>query len=179
MNKRLNLNNSDCIISLTEEKQGFNQYHISLSKLFFLRHFQIDTFVNTIRKSIKMKPFSISLSGSYLFTNEDKSRSFCSILVQKGFNNIVQLIKQIDSIMEKYKKEVYYSPPIPHCTIGSCVGDLSEQAIENNIYGNEYIEVDDYDSDDENLIEEMIDCLHVSIGNQDYKIPLSFYVFSK
>ena len=31
--------------SLTEEKQGFNKYHISLTKLFFLRDFQISPFV--------------------------------------------------------------------------------------------------------------------------------------
>ena len=73
MNERFQLETSNCIIPLINEKTGFNQYHISLSKLFFLRHFQIDSFVNSLRQSLKMKPFSISLSGSKLFTNVDKS----------------------------------------------------------------------------------------------------------
>lgn len=174
MNERLHLTEEHGLQPLTTEKEGFNQFHISLSKLFFLRHFQIDSFVNSLRQSIKVKPFTISLSGSQLFTNEDKSRSFCSILVQKGFHSIIQLIKQIDSILTKFKKEVYYNPPVPHCTVGSCIGDLSEQAKEEELYGNEYKESDEYDSDDENLIEFTVDSIHVSIGNQDYEISLSY-----
>ena len=172
MNKTFQLDDKNKIQALTVEKNGCRVFHISLSKLFFLRHFQIDSFVNSLRQSIKMKPFAITLSGSQLFTNEDHSRSFCSILVQKGFNNVVQLIKQIDAFLVKYKKECYYSPPIPHCTIGSSVGDLSEKARQKHIYGNEYIEEDDYDSDDENLIDLFVDRIHVCIGNQDFEIPL-------
>lgn len=172
MNDLLNLDDIQQIQPLTKETQGFNKYHISLSKLFFLRHFQIDSFVKAIRQTVKMKPFSVSLSGSQLFTNEDKSRSFCSILVQKGFNQVIQLIKQIDTVLEKYKKDVYYSPAVPHCTVGSCVGDHSELARKESIYGNDYVEVDEYDSDDENMIELSVESIHVSIGNQDFEIPL-------
>lgn len=176
MNGMLNLDGIQQLKPLTKETQGFNKYHISLSKLFFLRQFQIDSFVKSIRQTVKMKPFSISLSGSQLFTNEDKSRSFCSILVQKGFNQVIQLIKQIDTVLKKYKKDVYYSPPVPHCTIGSCVGDHSELARKKSLYGNDYVEVDEYDSDDENMIDLFVKSIHVSIGNQDFEITLNYHV---
>ena len=32
--------------------------------------------------------------------------------------------------------------------------------------------LDDYDSDDENLIDLFVDRIHVCIGNQDFEIPL-------
>lgn len=157
---------------LVNEKQGFNKYHVSLTKLFFLRDFQISPFVQSVRAAVKASPFQITLSSSYVFTNEDKSRSFCSVLVQKGFNSVVKIIRQLDSVLEKYKKEIYYSPPIPHCTIGSCVGDLSEKAKELGFYGNDVVEVDDYDSDDEDCIELDVNEIFLSIGNQTYTIQL-------
>ena len=72
----------------------------------------------------------------------------------------------------KYTKEIYYYPPIPHCTIGSCVGDLSEKAKELGFYGNDVVEVDDYDSDDEDCIELDVNEIFLSIGNQTYTIQL-------
>ena len=57
-------------------------------------------------------------------------------------------------------------PPIPHCTIGSYVGDLSTEAKEKGIYGNTYVESEEYDSDDDNRIEECVDTVYLSIGNR-------------
>ena len=114
----------------------------------------------------------MSLSQPQIFTNEDKSRSFCSILVQRGFNSVVQLIHQLDVVLQKYQKQVYYDPPVPHCTIGSCLGDCSHKAKELGIYGNEYQEVDEFDSDDEDTIEEYVNSIHLLIGNRHFSISL-------
>lgn len=158
--------------SLTEEKQGFNKYHISLTKLFFLRDFQISPFVSSVRNAVRASPFQVTLSSPHVFTNEDKTRSFCSVLVQRGFNSVVKIIRQLDAVLEKYKKDTYYSPPIPHCTIGSCVGDKSEKAKELGIYGNDVEEEDEYDSDDEDCIEFEVDAFYLCIGNQTHTISL-------
>ena len=157
---------------LNEEEHGFKQCHVSLTKLFFLREFQIDPFVRDVKKSIRAKPFGMSLSQPQIFTNEDKSRSFCSVLVQRGFSSVVQLIHQLDEVLQKYQKQVYYDPPVPHCTIGSCLGDYSTKAKELGIYGNEYREVDEFDSDDEDTIEECVNCIHLLIGNRHFSISL-------
>lgn len=158
---------------ITEESHGFNKCHVSLTKLFFLREFQIDPFVREVRRAIKAKPFGITLSQPQIFTNDDRSRSFCSILVQRGFNSVVQIIHQLDEVLRKYQKDVYYDPPVPHCTVGSCLGDYSKQAKEKGMYGNEYQEIDEYDSDDEDMIEEDVTTIHLSIGNRHFTISLA------
>lgn len=170
----MNLSGDKCFIPLYEEKQGFNKIHVSLTKLFFLRDFQIDPFVRDIRNRLKSPAFSMTLSQPQVFTNEDKTRSFCSILVQKGYNSVVQLIHQFDEVLINYKKEKYYDPPVPHCTIGSYVGDLSTEAKEKGIYGNTYVESEEYDSDDDNRIEECVDTVYLSIGNRLFTVNLHY-----
>ena len=169
LNSDLGLASSDGFTVLTREKQGFSQFHVSLTKLFFLRDFQIRPFVQSVRKAIRMKPFVMSLSSPQVFTNEDKTRSFCSLLVQHGYSQIVQIIHMLDSVLGSYKKDPYYNPPVPHCTIGSRVGDLSNEAKQRKIYGNEYVEVD-YDEEDEGAIREKVQCIYLSIGNQTHEI---------
>ena len=170
MNETLGLHGENRLVALTEEKKGCNVYHVSLTKLFFLREFQIEPFVRDVRKAIRAPSFLMTLSDPQVFTNEDKSRSFCGIPVQGGLGIVLQLIRQFDEVLTSYHKEVYYDPPIPHGTIGSCVCDLSSLAKKHGLYGNEYKEEEEV-TDME--VEVSVDSVFLSIGNKTYRIPLN------
>lgn len=157
------------------ETQGFNRFHVSLTRLFFLRGFQIESFVNSVRQAVTVPTFYISASQTRIFTNEDKSRSFCSLLIQRGFNKVVDIIHQLDEVLVKYKKEKFYDPPVPHCTVGSVVGDLSEEAKKFGIFGNE-TEEEDEDEIEEEAIEQKVGSIILSIGNQSHIIHLKSIV---
>lgn len=170
VNETLGLREANRFVPLTAEKKGCNICHVSLTKLFFLREFQIEPFVRDVRKAIRAPPFLMTLSDPQVFTNEDKSRSFCGVPVQGGLGLVLQLIRQFDEVLTSYHKEVYYNPPIPHGTIGSCVCDLSSLAKEHGLYGNEY-KGDEETTDTE--VEVSVDSVFLSIGNKIYRIPLN------
>lgn len=160
---------------MSSETQGFNRFHVSLTRLFFLRGFQIESFVNSVRQAVTTPAFYISASQTRIFTNEDKSRSFCSLLIQRGFNKVVDIIHQLDEVLVKYKKEKFYDPPVPHCTVGSVVGDLSEEAKKLGIFGNETEEEDEEEIEEE-AIEQKVCSIILSIGNQNHIINLKWIV---
>ena len=171
LNKQLNLKVPNQFRPLPSETQGFNHFHVSLTRLFFLRSFQIEPFIRNVRQAMTVPSFYLSASQVHIFTNEDKSRSFCSLLIQRGFNKVIDLIHQLDEVLVKYKKEKFYDPPVPHCTVGSVVGDLSNTARELGIFGNE-TEEDDEEEIDEHALEQYVCSIVLSIGNQTHIVRL-------
>lgn len=169
MNETLGLEGENRFVSLKEEKKGCNIFHVSLTKLFFLREFQIEPFVRDVRKAVRAPSFLMTLSDPQVFTNEDMSRSFCGVPVQGGLGIVLQLIRQFDEVLTSYHKEVYYDPAIPHGTIGSCVSDLSFLAKKYSVYGNEY-KGGEETTDTE--VEVSVDSVFLSIGNKTFRIPL-------
>ncbi|CAM0141751.1 unnamed protein product [Umbelopsis sp. WA50703] len=63
--------------------------HVSLSKCLYLKEFQFDTFKGQITKGLtSVKPFSLAFAAVAPLTNEVGTRSFCSLEVGYGYNEV-------------------------------------------------------------------------------------------
>ncbi len=86
--------------------------HISLSKLFMLKYHQIDSFVETLNKTIKVSKissFSLELYPEYKeLVNESKNRLFLSIPIEDRGKQLLKLVERIDETMKKYHLPTYY-----------------------------------------------------------------------
>ncbi|KAI9283923.1 U6 snRNA phosphodiesterase Usb1 [Umbelopsis sp. AD052] len=92
--------------------------HISLSKCLYLKEFQHDTFVAQIKKGIKLiKPFSLSFAAITSLTNEVNTRSFCSLEVGYGYNELEKCMAVIDTVAERHRQPKFYQPPRFHASI--------------------------------------------------------------
>jgi hypothetical protein len=52
--------------------------------------------------------FELSFSSFKIFQNDDKTRSFFSLVVDRGSENVCQVIQKVDEVFSQYKLPVYY-----------------------------------------------------------------------
>ncbi|KAK8808590.1 hypothetical protein WA158_008491 [Blastocystis sp. Blastoise] len=117
---------------LTDEKTGNTSIHVSLSKAFVLKKYQISSFYEALKNELKYyKKFKYSLKPFRFFLNDTHTRSFGSLLVKDGYYYIKRIISSIDSVMKRYNKAIYYSPAIPHATICSVAIDIEQHLKES------------------------------------------------
>jgi len=97
-----------------------DQFHISLSRTFPMRHHQIQLFIEMVEKKFQeLNParFSASLGSFSYFHNDEKTRCFLSINVTEGKNEMVALIRIIDSVLREFGFPVFYLDAQPHVSI--------------------------------------------------------------
>jgi len=103
---------------------GDDEYHISLSRTFPMRHHYIKPFIALLEKNLLGLPgFMIDLSEYQYFTNDDKTRSFMSMRVANAKDHVCSIISRIDNVLADFGFPVYYKNPFPHLTIGWGLGD--------------------------------------------------------
>ncbi|KAH8554292.1 hypothetical protein BGW37DRAFT_518026 [Umbelopsis sp. PMI_123] len=108
-----------------------DKFHISLSKCLYLKEFQFDTFKSQIRNGIKsIKPFAFSFAAIAPLTNEVNTRSFCSLEVGYGYNEMEKCMAVIDRIAERHRQPKFYQPPRFHASIA---WSLNREPIEKAI----------------------------------------------
>lgn len=102
-------------------EKGFTQeesVHVSLSRPFALRYHQIQPLVAEITKRLTTtRKFEVCMPECILLGNDDKSRIFASLRVDKGRSAIVSLIKQVDEGISLFGLTPYYKDPIPHASV--------------------------------------------------------------
>lgn len=103
-------------------EKGFTQeesVHISLSRPFALRYHQIQPLVTEVTKRFtSTRKFEVCMPECILLGNDDKSRMFASLRVDKGKSTITSLIKQVDEAISLFGLTPYYEDPIPHASVG-------------------------------------------------------------
>lgn len=86
-------------VDLTGDKENILKYcpglelieeqHISLSKTVYLREHQLQPFVLAIKNLLSdTKPFTLSFAQIAQLTNEEKTRSFVTLEVGAGYNEV-------------------------------------------------------------------------------------------
>jgi len=101
-----------------------DEYHISLSRTFPMRHHFIKPFIALLEKNLSGLPgFMVDLNEYQYFTNDDKTRSFFSLRVVNAKDHVCNIISLIDNALAEFDFPVYYKNPYPHLTIGWGPGD--------------------------------------------------------
>ena len=106
--------------------------HLSLSRTVVLRFHQIQPFTSALTSSLSSvlplpAPLLLSLASLRFYTNDQRTRSFCSLAVQGGEASVLQLIRRVDGVMREFGLEVYYERPSLHVTCGWRTGDVFAQ----------------------------------------------------
>ncbi|KAG1468247.1 hypothetical protein G6F56_003949 [Rhizopus delemar] len=89
-------------VNLEAEKPGLlknldgleeiDEQHISLSRAIFFKEHQLEPFARNIRQSISsIKRFNFSFAQSSCLTNDEKTRSFLTLEIGQGYNEVIRL----------------------------------------------------------------------------------------
>ncbi|KAI9365215.1 U6 snRNA phosphodiesterase Usb1 [Pilaira anomala] len=115
-------------VDLTDDKPKLLKYcmglepieeqHVSLSRTVYLKQNQLKDFVKSIRDAIgNKKAFKVSFAQVACLTNDEKTRSFLTLEVGNGYNELFAFLKQVDKVMEKFKQPKFYDPPRFHTSL--------------------------------------------------------------
>ena len=109
--------------------------HISLSKVFYLQSAVLNSFERELRERLRFQhQFSIVLDSESIddgkvnvevLVNDERSRTFFSLPVVMGCENIKRLISCADEVLRKYQLAPYYESPKFHVSFASMLGDVS------------------------------------------------------
>ncbi|KAI7898175.1 U6 snRNA phosphodiesterase Usb1 [Cokeromyces recurvatus] len=131
---KVNLSNSEIIKKISaylnnQVELMKEEFHISLSRPIYFRKYQLDSFTSDIRNAVKdIESFNISFAQLACLTNEEKTRSFLTLEIGNGYNELLHCMKSIDTILTQYRKPVFYNPPRFHTSIA---WSLSEKVIQS------------------------------------------------
>lgn len=114
------LSNILIIVRDIEEKfkdiKAVESPHVSLSKLFILKHHWIDNFHKILSTNVSFESFIIELSPQIVFLcNDDKSRHFACLLIEESCKDTLKsLVNQIDKSLKEFQLPSYYKDSIFH-----------------------------------------------------------------
>ncbi|ETO05075.1 hypothetical protein RFI_32320 [Reticulomyxa filosa] len=160
---------SQTIHFLLDEPMDDNLLHISVSRSQPIRTHQINTFIDTFIKFVvdvlqKQKILTtlqqIELSGLKIFSNDEKTRHFASILVrEKDKLKIVEIIELVNQVMEKFQLQTYYQDAMPHLSFAWSIHPIS-------LLLNTPSNKDCTNADLNSVFSVVVNAIHVQIGNQ-------------
>lgn len=95
-----------------------DEYHVSLSRPFVLRSHHIDAFMKALRNAIhEEKSFDYTFEDYKIFMNDEKTRSFGSIMISQGKKAFVRLICMINRVLIDFRGLPFYENPEPHVSV--------------------------------------------------------------
>ncbi|XP_055375343.1 U6 snRNA phosphodiesterase 1 isoform X2 [Condylostylus longicornis] len=148
------------------------EIHISLTKTLVLHHHWITSFSQAVLEFSKTQPiFEIRFNSLGIYTNEEKTRTFIGLTVDlTGSTKIKELTNGIDSILEDYRLEKFYSKPLFHASILWCVGNHKE-FLENKSYELQQLFDKCFEIEPQKFLV-VIEKIHIKIGNKYYNCNL-------
>ena len=117
---------SDFVKKLINYFEPFNlklvdDYHISLSKTVILKHHWIQGFMELLKNFLKDIPrFKIHVKGLKVYTNEEKTRTFLSLMVDENCEMLKTIVNQVDLCLKEYNLGKFYEDPLFHLSLLWC-----------------------------------------------------------
>jgi Uncharacterised conserved protein len=159
---------------------GQMNWHVSLSRPFYLQAACIDSFVKELEQSLtgvvaSSRTIRLLPHECTLLVNDDKTRSFWVWPVQPSLKDLVQIV---DRILLKYKQPMYYKPAHFHISVASIPEDLStfwnQNSRNNSVDRRESIDDnDDVDEEEDESLYARITEVQCVIGNKSFSFPLT------
>ncbi|CEP14315.1 hypothetical protein [Parasitella parasitica] len=112
-----------------KEAELLPEHHISLSRPVYLQKHQLNSFKAAVRASLRNSSrFYISFAQVSQLTNDEKTRSFLTLEIGHGYNQLFEFMTCVDKVMKRYHKPTFYQPPRFHASIA---WSLKESTIES------------------------------------------------
>ena len=110
-----------------QQPQSEPSLHISLSRHFYLQHQSIQPFIRDLKSHlVSIPPLNLSTCSTTtkILTNDDCTRSFlCLELTRKeqgkAYGQTCNVIRVVDSVLERYGCNTYYTNPSIHVSVAS------------------------------------------------------------
>lgn len=109
--------------------------HLSLSKLFMLRHHEVERFSAGLRQiAADQLRFRIKFGGdAEILANDDSSRFFIALLVDTGHRRLAQLAASVGSLLSDFGHETYYEEAKFHISIAWSAAACTSKATAQDI----------------------------------------------
>ncbi|KAI8390213.1 hypothetical protein BD560DRAFT_3784 [Blakeslea trispora] len=108
----------ECLTDYLNGLEPIEEQHISLCRPVYLRKHQLDSFAQAVSNALQgIACFDIAFAQLAPLTNDEKTRSFMTLEVGKGYNELMHCMKCIDKVMTQFHKPVFYDPPRFHTSI--------------------------------------------------------------
>ncbi|KAK9502402.1 hypothetical protein O3M35_011185 [Rhynocoris fuscipes] len=121
----------DQIIELCKPKvdlKRINDPHISLTRTFILLYHWIDSFVLSVKKSLRsFHRFDVQFDNLKVYCNEEKTRTFLAFSVGLGKLEILKSVQLLDRCLSEYKLHPFYQEASFHMSILWCLGDKKNE----------------------------------------------------
>ncbi|KZW01529.1 hypothetical protein EXIGLDRAFT_760742 [Exidia glandulosa HHB12029] len=106
----------------TEVDQGAAELHISLSRPVFISANQRDSLRAAARRiAAKHRPFRASFSTFSVLTNDERTRTFLALDVGAGFQQLNDIVQDVNSALRAMHQDTYYDDPRFHASIAWAV----------------------------------------------------------
>ncbi|KAJ8658737.1 hypothetical protein O0I10_005461 [Lichtheimia ornata] len=139
--------------------------HISLSRCIYLKHHQLEPFVQSIRDHVNSPNMTLAFALISILTNDERTRSFITAEVGAGYDKLIDILGYVDSVMNIFRQPVFYKPPRFHASIAWA---LKPEPLEKAIGTIPEDFVDDLTE-----ITFTIASMVVKMGNRIVRIPLN------
>ncbi|KAJ3083052.1 poly(U)-specific 3'-to-5' RNA exonuclease [Quaeritorhiza haematococci] len=97
--------------------------HLSLSRTIYLKVFHINRFVEMMEARFKNRTrFPLSFTKLQRYVNDDGTRSFLSLDVGTGVNELTDCLKDVDAVISEWNQRTFYEDPKFHISIAWALG---------------------------------------------------------
>ncbi|KAF7707622.1 U6 snRNA phosphodiesterase isoform X1 [Silurus meridionalis] len=104
------------------------EFHVSFSQTLILRHHWIQPFVQALRSALATCMGFVCLADKLkVYSNQEKTRTFLGMEISTGNMQLLEVVKRVDAVMEKFNLSTYYEDPSFHLSLAWCVGDFTEK----------------------------------------------------
>lgn len=111
--------------------QVHDEFHISLSRPFYLQEANLQPFVNALSQRIRessIRRFRVNIESKSptILTNDEHTRSF--LVWNAQANELQDVVQQCDQILGKYLQPEYYRDPEFHVSLASFIPAIGSKA---------------------------------------------------
>eukprot|EP00949_MAST-11_sp_MAST-11-sp1_P004346 g4346.t1 len=106
-------------IAMNDFDAASREYHISLSKLFVLQHYEIAPFIASLQGNLdRMHGFEVSMCSEVRLLPDDANEgSFLVAAISSGREMLLDLVKGVNTTLRDFGQPTYFEDPIMHVSL--------------------------------------------------------------
>ncbi|KJE92995.1 hypothetical protein CAOG_03861 [Capsaspora owczarzaki ATCC 30864] len=99
--------------------------HISVTRPLVVSHAKLSPLLDRMRARLRHQHGGIvvDLADVEFFVNDERTRTFVSLMVRRGLTGLKPLVKQVDAVLRDFPLQEFYDEPRFHLSVAWCVGD--------------------------------------------------------
>ncbi|BDA44476.1 U6 snRNA phosphodiesterase [Coccomyxa sp. Obi] len=103
-------------------------YHLSLSRVVPVRYPNIQPLLASLKEHLaKTERFTISFGQLEVFENDERTRSFMSLLVDQGCKQVCRAVRRTDKAFLEHGLQTFHKEPRPHVSLMWALGSSRQR----------------------------------------------------